>query len=145
MRENWIARVLSWVGVLIVGGVFGVAATIGHSVMIGWFPAGMVVGAIGCAAFLIAVRSLTRDRWATLAAGLGMLGTVVIVSGRGPGGSVLVQNDLLGQIWGYLVAGIALVVIAWPDLSRLPRTVIAGSDAAADETVSVRDETAPRS
>ncbi|MCT1478506.1 histidinol dehydrogenase [Microbacterium sp. p3-SID336] len=118
MRVNWVSRVLSWVAAALVGGVYGVAGTIAHSVMWGPIPIGLIVAAIACAAILIAVRALTHDRGAAVAAGLGMLGMLVLISGVGPGGSVVVQDSLSGRIWTYLAAGIVLLVIAWPSFSR---------------------------
>lgn len=108
----------------LVGGVYGIAGTIAHSVMWGPIPVGLIVAAIACAAILVAVRALTHDRGAAVAAGLGMIGMLVLISGVGPGGSVVVPDSLSGQIWTYLVAGIVLLVIAWPSFSRVPvRTV----------------------
>ncbi|MDP3949421.1 hypothetical protein, partial [Microbacterium sp.] len=115
---NWISRGLSWVAAVLVGVVYGTAGTIAHSLMWGVIPIGMIVAAIACAALLVAVRALTHDRGATVATALGMLGMVMIISGPGPGGSVIVPNTPIGQIWMYLVAGIALLVIAWPNLPR---------------------------
>lgn len=120
MRVSWLSRVLSWVAAALVGGVYGVAGTIGHSLMWGPIPVGLIVGAIACAAILIAVRALTHDRGAAVAAGLGMIGMLVLISGVGPGGSVVVADSLAGRIWTYLVAGLVLLVVAWPSLSRLP-------------------------
>ena len=120
MRIGWISRVLSWVAAALVGGVFGVAGTIGHSLVWGPVPLGLVVGAIACGAILVAIRALTHDRGATLAAGLGMLGMLVLISGVGPGGSVVVEDTLSGRIWIYLVAGLVLLTVAWPSFSRLP-------------------------
>ena len=114
------SRVLSWVAAALVGGVYGVAGTIAHSVMWGPIPIGLIVAAVACAAILIAVRALTHDRGAAVAAGLGMLGMIVLISGVGPGGSVVVQDTLAGRIWTYLAAGIVLLVIAWPSFSRQP-------------------------
>ncbi|OIJ33796.1 histidinol dehydrogenase [Microbacterium sp. LCT-H2] len=114
------SRVLSWVAAALVGGVYGVAGTIAHSVLWGPIPIGLIVAAIACAAILIAVRALTHDRGAAVAAGLGMLGMIVLISGVGPGGSVVVQETLAGRIWTYLAAGIVLLVIAWPSFSRQP-------------------------
>jgi len=120
MRNPWLARILSWLAAAIVGAVFGIAATIAHSATWwGFFPIGLILGALACAAILIAVRTLTADRWAGLAAGVGMVLLVTIVSGRGPGGSVIVPNTLTGQIWGFLVAGMVILIAAWPDFSRL--------------------------
>ncbi len=104
----------------LVGGVYGVAGTIAHSVMWGPIPIGLIVAAIACAAILVAVRALTHDRGAAVAAGLGMIGMLVLISGVGPGGSVVVPDSLSGQIWTYVVAGIVLLVIAWPSFSRVP-------------------------
>lgn len=56
------SRVLSWIAAALVGGVYGIAGTISHSVMWGPIPIGMIVAAIACAAILIAVRALTHDR-----------------------------------------------------------------------------------
>ena len=124
MRVSWVSRVLSWVVAALVGGVYGVAGTIAHSVMWGPVPIGLIVAAIACAAILVAVRALTHDRGAAVAAGLGMIGMLVLISGVGPGGSVVVPNSLSGQIWTYLVAGLVLLVVAWPSFSKVPvRTV----------------------
>ena len=120
MRGTWLSRVLSGVAAALVGGVYGVAGTIAHSGMWGPIPIGLIVAAIACAAILIAVRALTHDRGAAVAAGLGMLGMIVLISGVGPGGSVVVQDTLAGRIWTYLAAGIVLLVIAWPSFSRQP-------------------------
>ena len=121
MRISWLSRVLSWIAAALVGGVFGVAGTIGHSLMWGPIPVGLVVGAIACGAILVAIRALTHDRGATLAAGVGMLGMLLLISGPGPGGSIVVPDTIAGRVWIYLVAGMALLVIAWPSLSRAPR------------------------
>lgn len=104
----------------LVGGVYGVAGTIAHSVMWGPIPIGLIVAAIACAAILVAVRALTHDRGAAVAAGLGMIGMLVLISGVGPGGSVVVPDSLSGQIWTYVVAGIVLLVVAWPSFSQVP-------------------------
>lgn len=116
---SWITRTLSWIAALVVGAVYGIAATIAHAFTAGPIPVGMLVGGIACAALLVALRALTNDRWAALAAGAGMLGALFVISQRSPGGSVLVPNTLLGNIWVYVVAGIVLIVVAWPDLERL--------------------------
>ncbi|UJP11545.1 histidinol dehydrogenase [Microbacterium sp. KUDC0406] len=119
---HWISRGLSWLAAAVVGAVYGVAATIAHSFTWGPVPVGMILGAIACAALLIALRALTRDRWAALAAGLGMLALIFVISQRGPGGSVIVPNTPLGQIWTFLVGAIVLLVVAFPDLSKLRTT-----------------------
>lgn len=111
---------VSWISAVLVGGVYGIAGTIAHSLTWGVVPVGLIVGAIACAAILVAVRALTHDRGAALAAGVGMIGMLLVISGVGPGGSVVVEDSLAGRIWTYLVAGLVLLVVAWPSFSRLP-------------------------
>ena len=126
-----ISRGLSWLAALLIGGVYGVAATIAHSYTLGPVPVGMILGAIACAALLIALRTLTGDRWAALAAGFGMMALILLISQRGPGGSVVVPNTPLGNIWMYVAAGIVVLVVMWPDLSRVRR--LSASAAAAGD------------
>ncbi|MFE6734287.1 histidinol dehydrogenase [Microbacterium sp. NPDC057650] len=119
---HWISRGLSWIAAAVAGAVYGTAATIAHSFTWGPIPVGMLLGAVACGALLIALRALTHDRWAALAAGIGMLVLIFVISQRGPGGSVIVPNTPLGQIWIFVVAAIVLMVVAFPDLSRLRAT-----------------------
>ncbi|BDZ38868.1 histidinol dehydrogenase [Microbacterium suwonense] len=114
-----ISRGLSWLAAAAIGAVYGVAATIAHSYTLGRIPVGMILGAIACAALLVALRTLTGDRWAALAAGVGMMTLILVISQRGPGGSVIVPNTPLGNIWMYVAAGIVVLVVLWPDFSRL--------------------------
>ena len=130
MRVSWWSKVLSWVAAALVGGVYGIAGTIAHSLTWGIIPVGLIVGAIACAAILTAVRALTHDRGAALAAGVGMIGMLLVISGVGPGGSVVVEDTVAGRIWTYLVAGLVLLVVAWPSFSRLPVRTEAAPDAA---------------
>ena len=127
--NTWLSRILSWVAAAVVGGVYGIAGTIAHSLMWGPVPAGLLIAAIACGALLTAIRALTHDRGATLAAGLGMLETVTLISGVGPGGSVVVEDSIWGRVWIYLVAGLVFLAVAWP---RLPqpreRRAVAGQD-----------------
>lgn len=117
---KWVSRVLSWVAAAVVGGVFGIAGTIAHSLTWGPIPVGLIVGTIACGAILVAIRSLTHDRAATVAAGGGMVGMLLLISGVGPGGSVVVENTPAGQIWIIIVGALVLLAVAWPRLRSLP-------------------------
>lgn len=106
----------------VVGVIFGLATTVTHaSGLWGMTWMGLVLGVIACGGMLLAVRLLLHDRWAALLTGLGMLAGMVVISGRGPGGSVIVPNDVLGIIWTCTVAGMVLLVAAWPDFGRIRR------------------------
>lgn len=117
--RRMLSRGLSWLAAALIGAVYGVAATIAHSFTIGPIPVGMILGGVACAALLIALRALTGDRWAALAAGLGMMALLLVISQRGPGGSIVVPNTALGNIWMYVAAGIVMLIVAWPDTRRL--------------------------
>lgn len=117
--RRMLSRGLSWLAAALVGAVYGIAATIAHSFTIGPIPVGLILGGVACAALLIALRALTGDRWAALAAGLGMMALLLVISQRGPGGSIVVPNTALGNIWMYVAAGIVMLVVAWPDTRRL--------------------------
>lgn len=131
MRNSWVSRVLSWIAAALVGGVYGVAGTIAHSLFWGPIPVGLIVGTVACGSILIAIRALTHDRGATLAAGLGMLGMLLIISGVGPGGSVVVEDSLTGRIWIYVAAGLVLLVVAWPRFTPPVASPLASPDPSA--------------
>jgi hypothetical protein len=97
VRTSALARVATWVVALAVGVAYGLAGTIAHTYAFGWFPLGLVLAIIGSGALLLAVRLLTSDRWAALATGLGMMIAMLVFSGRGPGGSVIVPKAAEGQ------------------------------------------------
>ena len=107
MKSSVVGRLALWLVAAVIGGIYGVAGTIGHSVSWGPVPIGL----------LVAVRVLVGRFSVTLATALGMLATVMLISGRGPGGSVLVPNTGLSMIWLGVVALGALLVLAWPRLS----------------------------
>lgn len=113
MKFSW-ARVGTWVIAFIVGAVYGLAGTIAHSFELGWLPLGLVLSLVGCAAILAAVRLLTADRWAALAAGLGMMIATLVFSGKGPGGSIIVPDTTLGVVWTIAVPILVGIVVAWP-------------------------------
>jgi hypothetical protein len=124
MRASWPSRILLAVLVFVAGGVFGVAGTIAHAYELGVFPVGLVLALVGCAALLIGLRLLIEDRWMTWIAGLGMLAMLLVYSGKGPGGSVVVPEPVegefpLGIVWTYALTGVVLLAGAWPDLARL--------------------------
>ncbi len=88
--------------------------------MLWGIPLGLAISMIACAAVLAAIRLLSEDRWSTLAAGVGMVVITLVLSGSGPGGSVVVEASTLGVVWTVAVPLIVAIVVAWPDL-RSPR------------------------
>jgi hypothetical protein len=121
------SRLVSWVVALAVGLVYGTAGTIAHAYRLGPVPVGLIVSLLGVAALLLAVRTLTHDRWATLACGAGLVIATVVFSGSGPGGSVIVPSGTLdalgpvnlGIVWSIAVPVLVLAAVAWPAASRV--------------------------
>lgn len=120
MRSSLPARVGTWAVAFAVGIVYGLAGTIAHAYELGWFPLGLVLALLGCAALLAAVRLLTADRWATLATGLGMMTATLVFSQRGPGGSVIVPDNSLATVWTLALPIFVAIAVAWPE-SLKPR------------------------
>ncbi|WP_162621817.1 histidinol dehydrogenase [Microbacterium suaedae] len=119
MPPGLLARAVAWILAFAAGAVFGVAGTISHPFTVGWAPVGMIVAGLGCLGLMLAVRLLIEDRGAVLACGLGMLGALVVFSGRGPGGSVVVPQAAEGEFpfgiaWSLVLTGVVLLVAAWP-------------------------------
>lgn len=117
MRSSTVARILTWIVAIVIGGAYGLAGTIAHPFRLWVLPVGLVLALIGSAALLIAIRLLTGDRWATLASGLGMVVATLVFSGEGPGGSVIVPQTGYGIVWTFALPILVALVVAWP--SRL--------------------------
>lgn len=137
MRRPWLNRLALAVLALVTGGIFGVAGTIAHAYVLGVIPVGLILALLGCAALLIGLRLLLEDRWITWIAGLGMLAMLLVYSGRGPGGSVVVPEPAegafpIGIVWTYALTGVVLLVGAWPDMSRLRMAPTGGATGGAE-------------
>lgn len=113
-----LSRLVNAVVMLLVGGVFGIVGTVAHAsvfevagVRITW---GIVVGITAVACLLIGVRLVSADRFPVVFAALGVIVPIAVLSQPSFGGSVLIQNDVLGWVWMVGAALAGLVVVAWP-------------------------------
>ena len=115
-----VSRILTSLIAAVAGAVFGVVGTVAHAAAWGVIPVGLLLGIVGSAALLLAIRLLV-DRWAAVAAGIGMTLAVILFSGEGPGGSVIAPSGLPAVIWTVACPLIAVLVVAWPQLpARTP-------------------------
>ena len=105
---------------LLVGVVFGTIGTVAHSsvIQVGSIriPWGIVVALAAVACVLLGVRLVTTDRLPALCTAIGVIVPIAVLSQPSFGGSVLIQNDLLGWLWIGGAVVIALVVVVWPKL-----------------------------
>ncbi|MDX2375763.1 DUF6113 family protein [Microbacterium sp. LRZ72] len=115
MRNGLGTRIAMAVIAALAGAVYGVVGTVTHGATWWVIPVGLVLALVGALAFLVAVRSLT-DRWTSAAAGTGLVIAVVVLSGEGPGGSVLAPAGLEAVIWTVGAPLLAVLVVAWPTL-----------------------------
>ncbi len=115
-------RAILVVGALIMGLFVGSVTTVVHQNVVTIagidVPWGLALGLIVTLGFLLGLRLLTEDRMVTIAAALGLLGMVFLLSQESTGGSVLVPNNIYGTIWAIAPTLIAVVVIAWPKLPQ---------------------------
>lgn len=114
-------RIGAWTVALAVGLVYGAAGSAGQASSLWGLPVGLVLSVVGAAALVLALRALTRDRWAALAGGLGMMVATWVLSLPSPGGSKLfvASHELSVNIWMLAVPLATALVVAWPDLRRL--------------------------
>lgn len=107
-----------------VGGIaLGVLGTVAQQSTVGaaQLPLGLIVALIGIACYLVGLRLVFETRIPALAAAVGLIVAIAFFSLPGPGGSVLVPAGVVGELWEYLPAAIALVAVAWPGLSAKGR------------------------
>jgi len=114
-----ISRVVTLLIAAVAGVVYGVVGTVSQASTIWGLPVGVVLGIIGAGALVLAIR-LLADRWAALAAGVGLTAAVVVFSGVGPGGSVIAPSDSpYALVWAFACPLLAGVIVAWPHLETL--------------------------
>jgi len=94
-----------------VGAMVGVVTTFTHGQLPPW---GLIAGLAIVAALLIGIRLAFPSRLPVIAAGVGVVGAVVVLSLQSTGGSVVVADDLVGWLWVLGPAAIAALAIVWP-------------------------------
>lgn len=114
-------RLVTALTALAAGVLFAVLGTVAHqtTVVVGaaLLPVGLLLALIATGTLLVGLRLVVHDRLVVLAAAIGLLATLFLLSLRSTGGSVLVPEGLLGTVWTIVPALVAAVVIAWP---RIP-------------------------
>jgi hypothetical protein len=119
-RPPFRTRIGTMLVAFLVGVLYGTIATIGHrhALQVGEVPIpwGVVAGLVGVGALLVGIRMVAGGRAAAIAAAVGVVGTVALLSLPGPGGSVLVADGVVGMVWAVGPAIVAVLVVAWPSL-----------------------------
>lgn len=114
-----LSRIVSAVLLVLAGAVFGAIGTVAHQLMVTWgvpVPLGLIGALLAFTALLVGLRLLGHSRLPALLAALGGIAVILLFTQQSAGGSVLIPNNLLGQIWLVAPILLAAVVIAWPDV-----------------------------
>ncbi|WP_348788182.1 hypothetical protein [Leifsonia sp. NPDC080035] len=118
-----LSRILNVVLLVLAGAVLGAIGTVAHQIDVTWgvsIPLGLIGSLIAYTALLVGLRLLASSRVPALLAALGAIAAILLFTQQSAGGSVLIPNNLAGQIWLVAPILIAAVVVAWPDVR--PRT-----------------------
>lgn len=116
-----LSRIVNGVLLVLAGAVVGGVGTVAHQLTVEWgtpVPLGLIGALLAFTAMLVGLRLLSHSRVPAILAAVGAVGTVLVFTQQSPGGSVLIPNNLLGQIWLVGPILIAAVVLAWPDVQR---------------------------
>jgi hypothetical protein len=119
-----LGRILTYVLLLLAGALVGAVGTVAHQTTVTWgvpIPLGLIGSLAAYTALLVGLRLLAGNRLPALVAAIGTILSILLFAQKSAGGSVLIPDDLLGQIWLVGSILIATVVVAWPDVRRSPR------------------------
>ncbi len=113
-----LSRVGMYLFAAIAGGVYGIVGTVAQASTLWGLPVGLVLALIGSSALILAIRLLS-DRGSTLAAAVGLVLAIVVLSGNGTGGSVIAPaDDLKVWVWALSCPLLAGLIVAWPAQTR---------------------------
>ena len=78
----------------------------------------LVVGLVAIGCLLAGLRLLAPSRGPAVAGAVGVILAIAVLGLRGPGGSIVIQDDLSGWVWQLGAVAVAAVVVAWPRVAR---------------------------
>lgn len=106
-------RILNVIAAFLGGVLVASLATVVHGE---WFPWALAASLATAACYLLALRLLTDDRLVSVSGAIAVFVTVFIFSQQSPGGSVLIQANVAGNLWVFGSAIIAGLAAAWPQI-----------------------------
>ncbi|WP_066515132.1 PIG-L family deacetylase [Curtobacterium ammoniigenes] len=112
-------RLLGAIAMVAVGLVIGALGTVTHQVSAGSVPIGAVLDLLLIACVLVGVRLTLRSRLLVFLEALVCFGVTLAMAYGFGSDTVLVPDNVAGQAWTLGQALIAIIVIMWPDFSRL--------------------------
>ena len=119
------SKIVAAAAVLVFGALVGTLMTAAHqsSVSLGGFRLawGLIVGLAATTALIVGVRILSRTRWLTALAALGVMGMSAYLAWPTVGGSVIVPANGAGYFWTYGPPVVTALVLAWPTFRHTVR------------------------
>ncbi|MGH1526242.1 hypothetical protein ACRAWC_20165 [Leifsonia sp. L25] len=119
-----LSRIVNAILLVVAGAVLGGIGTVAQQLTVDWgvtVPLGLIGSLLSYTALLVGLRLLGDARWPALCAALGAIAVILLFTQQSPGGSVLIPNNLWGQIWLVGPILIAALVVSWPDVKRAAR------------------------
>lgn len=114
-----LSRIVSALLLVLAGAAFGAIGTVAHQLTVTWgipVPLGLIGSLLAFTALLVGLRLLGHSRLPAVLAALGAIAVILLFTQQSGGGSVLIPNNLAGQIWLVGPILISAIVIAWPDV-----------------------------
>ncbi|WP_285116203.1 hypothetical protein [Leifsonia sp. fls2-241-R2A-40a] len=114
-----LSRIVSAILLVLAGAAIGAIGTIAHQLTVAWgipIPLGLILSLLAYTSLLVGLRLLGHSRLPALLAALGAIAVILLFTQQSGGGSVLIPNNLAGQVWLVAPILIAAVVVAWPDV-----------------------------
>ena len=102
---------------LVLGLLTGGLGTVTHQQTIGTFPIGLVLTTLIVVGLTVGVRLLYRSRAMVAAIGIGVIVATQVLVSVGGQSSPLVLANTAGYVWTFGPAVVAMLALAWPDLS----------------------------
>ena len=119
-RELAVGLPISLIAGLVVGTIgtfkhqFGISAVTGTGL-----PIGLVLALAMVLVFLVALRVAFPTRWYAVAAAVGVVAAIALLTQKGAsGGSSVILLNTAGIVWTFAPVLIAAVIVAWPRLGR---------------------------
>jgi N-acetyl-1-D-myo-inositol-2-amino-2-deoxy-alpha-D-glucopyranoside deacetylase len=114
---------------LVLGLLAGGLGTVTHQQTIGSFPVGLVLTTLIVVGLTVGVRLLYGSRAMVAAIGIGVIVATQVLVSVGGQSSPLVLANTAGYVWTFGPAVIAMLALAWPDLSAARAAGRSGSSA----------------
>ena len=113
---------------LALGSVAGLLLTASHqsTALVGetLVPWGIVVAIFASTGLIVGLRIVTRTRLLSILASIGLLGFSALLASPTRGGSVVVVDNLAGQLWTWVPPIVIVLALAWPNLHSKRATKI---------------------